>query len=259
AYFVHKIAGDLAEVVVLIPPGTSPHLYDPNPQQMLRISDASIFFYNGNLAFEKAWLENMGDTYPGMLLVNLSKDILPIETECDHSSGDEGSREHDHDMNDPHDWLSIKNAVVFAALIKNTLVNLFPEDKAVFEQNYIDFKSELESLMEEVSGLLDDIPSRSFMIFHPSLSYFARDFDLVQIPIEFEGKDPTPSRIIKAINLAKSSGIKTIFVQKEFDVENAKVIASEINGKIVQIDPLSIDWDDNLLFIAQSIKNSFHE
>ena len=258
AYFVKQIAGDLAEVVVLIPPGTSPHLYDPNPQQMVNISDASIYFYNGNLGFEKVWINDISDNFPGMKMVNLSDGIDPIRAECNHDEG-HGDHDHDHELADPHDWLSVDNAILFAEMMKEELQEMYPEYSADFQKNYDVFLTDAEALSKQLSILLEDIPNRNFMIFHPSLSYFARDYQLTQISIEVDGKEPTPSSLLDAINRAREYGIKTIFVQKEFDEENAQVIAREIDGMIVRLDPLSIEWDENMRFIAKSITNSFDE
>jgi zinc transport system substrate-binding protein len=96
------------------------------------------------------------------------------------------------------------------------------------------------------------------MIFHPSLSYFARQYNLEQISIEFEGKEPSPSNLKQSIDLAKKAGLKAILIQKEFDVENARIIADEIGGSVVQINPLAENWASNLLDMAEKISLSSH-
>ncbi len=80
------------------------------------------------------------------------------------------------------------------------------------------------------------------MIYHPNLAYLARDYDLEEVPVEFEGKEPPPSRLKDLIDLARTKKINTIFVQREYDSRNAKAIADEIGAEVVVIDPLSDDW-----------------
>jgi len=83
---------------------------------------------------------------------------------------------------------------------------------------------------------------RSFMIYHPNLAYLARDYNLTEIAVEFEGKEPSPSRMKELIDMARAGKIRTIFVQKEYDIRNAKAIAGEIDASVTVIDPLAEDW-----------------
>lgn len=246
-YFTDHIAGDLVKTDVLIPPGTTPHVYDPTPRQMAEIGNMDIYFYNGNLAFEKSWIGKMKSNYPDLEMINLSKGIQLI-----------GEHAHDGNThgNDPHTWLSARNGKIIARDIFNALAKTYPQHKAIFQKNYQLLLNKINKLDSEIQKELSGIKSRKFMIFHPSLSYFARDYDLEQIPIEFEGKEPSPSRLRESIDLAKKEGLKTILIQKEFDEENAEIIGREIGGHVVQIDPLAEDWADNLLDIAKKIRQS---
>jgi zinc transport system substrate-binding protein len=250
-YFVEKIGGKWVDVEVLIPTGTNPHLYDPTPGQLINVAGAAVYFYNGNLDFEKSWINNLIESNPNLIHVKLSDGIeMLADPECTgHQEG------HSHGV-DPHTWLSPANARIIATHIKNTLCKQYPEHNSLFEANYNKLITEIAGLEKEIETKLSNLPNRKFMIFHPTLSYFAKQFGLEQISIEFEGKEPTPKHLKASIDLAKKSGIQTIFIQKEFDMNNASIIANELDGNLVQIDPLSEDWYDNLLFIANQISNS---
>lgn len=246
-YFTDQIAGDLVKTDVLIPPGTTPHVYDPTPRQMAEIGNMDIYFYNGNLAFEKSWTGKMKNNYPGLEMVSLSKGIQLI--------GEHAHEGHTHG-DDPHTWLSARNGKIIAGDVYRALAKTYPQHKAIFEQNYQMLLDKINKLDDEIEKELSGIKSRKFMIFHPSLSYFARDYHLEQIPIEYEGKEPSPSRLLQSIDLAKKEGLKTILIQKEFDAENAEIIGREIGGHVVQINPLAEDWAGNLLDIAKKIRQS---
>ena len=99
--------------------------------------------------------------------------------------------------------------------------------------------------------MLTDIPTRSFIIFHPSLGYFANQYDLHQHSIEFEGKNPSPAQIRMLIDDAGKENIKTVFIQRGFDERNAEVIAKEVGADIFEIDPLNYNWDTELIRIAE--------
>lgn len=253
-YFVEQIAGNDFRVSVLIPPGASPHAYDPTPKQMMQIAGAGIYFYNGNLSFEEAWIGNLQDSYPNMKTISTSKGIPLIETGEMIAHGD-----HFHHGTDPHTWLSPENAQTIAANILVGLSGEYPELKDTLKENYLSFVQKTDSLKHQIRAMLKDLPERKFMIFHPSLSYFARDYGLEQIPIETEGKEPSPAQLKETIKKARSANIRTIFIQQEFDSENARIIAEEIGGKVVQIDPLAENWDQNLIRIARAISGSYEK
>jgi len=85
------------------------------------------------------------------------------------------------------------------------------------------------------------------------LAYFCRDYNLEQISIEQEGKEPSPSYLSELITLANEKGIKSIFISKEFDTRNAEAIAKEINGKVVVFDPMAENWAENMILLAELI------
>jgi zinc transport system substrate-binding protein len=250
-YFVDKVGGDKVEVDVLIPSGANPHLYDPTPGQLIGIAGTDIYFYNGHLDFEKSWLDNIAQSNKELIPVKLSEGVSFFSSQC----SDHEHETHDHGV-DPHIWLSTKNAAIIATNIYNNLVKNYPEDRLYFEENYTQLLNEIESLEKEIKTKLDNLENRKFMIFHPTLSYYAEEFGLEQISIEFEGKEPTPMHLKNSIDLAKESGINFIFIQKGFDEENAGIIARELGSTLVEIDPLSEDWPGTLLFITNRIANS---
>ena len=91
------------------------------------------------------------------------------------------------------------------------------------------------------------------MVFHPSWSYFARDYHLEQLPIEVEGKAPGAAGLKKIMDTAKKQGIRVIFVQEQFDTNSARAVANEIKGRVVAMNPLARDWLGNMRKIAQTL------
>ncbi len=252
AFFVESIAGKNLETHVLIPPGTTPHVYDPTPRQMADISRMDMYFYNGDLSFEQSWIDKVKSNYPDLQLVKLNQGIALLHG---HECNNPDHHHHDHGV-DPHTWLSPENGLIIAKQIFEALKNKYPESAELFEKNYQNLVQEIIRLDKTIEEKLSNISSNKFMIFHPSLSYLANDYGLEQIAIEFEGKEPSPSQLRSSIDLAKQEGVSCILVQKEFDMENARIIADEIDGEIVQIDPLSKNWAENLLDIAQKISEA---
>ena len=97
------------------------------------------------------------------------------------------------------------------------------------------------------------------MIYHPNLAYIARDYGLEEIPVEFEGKEPSPSRMRELIDRARKENLRTIFVQREYDTKNAKAIAGEIGARVILIDPLSENWQKSTMDIIDALHKSLLE
>lgn len=249
-YFTEKIVGDNYPVEVMVPPGASPATYDPTPKQMQKLSNATLFLSVGHLGFEKAWLKKFSQTFPALEIVNTSIGINLIEVEEEHHGN------HVHKGVDPHIWVSPKQAHVIAQNIFEAIVIIDPGNRDNYKKNLKKLFKEIISVDEKVEEKLANAKGSRFLIFHPSLGYFARDYGLVQMSIEFEGKSPSPKHMQKIIDEARSENIKLVLIQKEFDADNAKSIAKEIGAEVVQVDPLNYNWPEQVLLIADIISNN---
>jgi zinc transport system substrate-binding protein len=251
-YFVEKIIGDHFNINVMIPPGASPVTYEPTPKQMKELSASTTYIRIGHIEFEKVWMKKLQDLNPDMDIVDISKNTELVEAEHSHNG-------HHHHGVDPHIWTSPKEVKKQIELIYQYFITDYPEFKSEFTNNYNLFISEIDSLDSYILNELNDLQGRKFLIFHPALSYIARDYGLEQISIEIDGKEPTPANIQKIIEIAKSEDIKVVFVQNQFSTHNAEVIANEINGRVVQIDPLAYNWYEGIRTIVDEIVKSYKE
>ena len=239
-YFVKRIAGENVKINVMIPPGASPATYEPSPKQMIDLSNSKIYFKIGYILFEKVWIEKIASVNKNMQIMDTSKGIKLIK---------EGKNV------DPHTWLSPKAVRIQAKNILNTFIKIYPHKKDIYKKNYNDFINDIDNMDKKIENTLKNITKKKFMVFHPAWTYFARDYNLTQLPIEIQGKNPTPYSLKKLIDTAKKEDIRIIFVQSQFDTNNAKAVASEINGNVVQLNPLAEDWPGNMIKIA----NAFNE
>ncbi|MEN8155744.1 MAG: zinc ABC transporter substrate-binding protein [Bacteroidota bacterium] len=252
-YFIERLAGDLVEVNVMIPPGASPATYEPTLSQLNSLRQSDLYLRIGHIGFELSWMEKILSVNPGMRVVDLSKGIALIEGTGDDQEHGHGHR---HRGTNPHVWMSARNAGVIATNMHEALCSLLPGEKEVLSSNLATLLLELDSLDQAISEIVSGMDHRSFMIYHPSLSYFARDYQLEQLPLEVEGKTPSPAHMKQMSDLGKRHHISAIFVQKQFDQKNAEALAREIGAKIVQIDPLDYNWHSQMLFIATQLSRS---
>jgi zinc transport system substrate-binding protein len=255
---VERIGGDAVKVDVLVLPGQSPATYDPTPQQMVALAQAAVYFLIG-VPFENTWVPKIRQAHPKLTIVDTRQGIKlqPM-----------GGHDHDHDHGpkptagvtsktsgtlDPHIWTSPPLVKQQAATVRDALIGLRPAERARFEAGYARYAAELDALDAELRRLLSGKAQRRFMVFHPAWGYLASAYGLKQIPIEIEGKEPSPQALARIIESAKAEGIRVIFVQKQFSRTAAEQIARAIGGEVVTIDPLAEDFVGNTREVAQAL------
>lgn len=250
--FVEKIAGNDFEVNVLVPRGSSPAAYTLLPSQLKGIANSAVWFRIGYIGFEYSWAEKIGEVNGDMKVIDLSSGLDLIADKVEQHG------DHVH-MNgvDPHTWLSPLMVKQMARKILDELSILKPERSAEYKGNYLKFVKEIDQLNIEIKNKLKPFQGRKIIIFHPSLTYFARDFGLEQFSLETGGKEPTPKQLANVVDLAKTENIKVIYIQDEFDREHARVFAEEIGGEIIQLRPLEVAWIDNIKEITNIFVDNF--
>jgi len=249
--FTEKIAGEYADISVMVLPGASPATYEPKPSQMAALAKADLYFAIG-VPFEKAWLKRFESQNPNMKLIHTQKGItlLDISAHTHH-----GHEEHDdYETKDPHVWLSPSLVKKIAENILHALTDISPEHTKEFEKNYHLFLKEIDNTDKKIRKILSGLDHASFMVFHPSWGYFAHEYNLEQLAIETEGKEPKPSQLAHFIEKAKRERVKAIFVQPEFSKKAAMAIAKEIGVPVVSISSLSAEWSENLINFAKAFK-----
>lgn len=250
-YFVEKIGKEFVDVSVMVRPGASPATYEPRPQQMVDLIKSRIYFAIG-VPFEKVWVEKFIHINPKMIIAHTQDGIEKIPMK--------GTRYHNHPphndrIKDPHVWLSPPLVMIQARNILNTLLRVDPVHKRGYEKNYSSFMGELIDLDLQLLNLFMNQGERTrFMVYHPSWGYFAKAYGLEQIPIEMEGKEPTPKALRDLVDRAKKLRVKAIFVQPQFSIKTAKTIADAIGCQITYADPLAFNWAENLIKVAENLQ-----
>ncbi|RPI43181.1 MAG: zinc ABC transporter substrate-binding protein, partial [Bacteroidetes bacterium] len=211
--------------------------------QLTALSKSALYMRIGNIDFEMSWMEKIMDMNRSMKLADLSSGIDPVSMEA-------GDHEHVHGHVDPHIWMSARNAVIIAGNVYRELVPLLPGKEKELEVRYDSLLTRLDSLETAMEIMLEGLEGRGFMIYHPALTYFARDYGLEQYPVELEGKTPSPAYMRRLTDLAREKNIRSIFLQMQFDQDNARVLSRETGADIIQINPLDPDWYGQMLYIA---------
>ena len=250
-YFSKKIAGDDYAFFSVVPVGRSPETYDPTFRERLRVGNSEAFFYLNLLALEQTLIKSMQQNQTGTRLFNLSEG-MSLEAEEMGEAGSTHSH-HGHEGFDPHIWTSFTGAKVMSENIYKAMASLDTLKSDDFKTNYLRLMNELELLENELHQQLDTLSCRAFVIFHPALTYFAKEFDLIQYSIEEDGKDPSPASLKSLIDEAQQAQVKVVFVQVEFDRSYAEQIAKVLDARIVTINPLDAHWDVQMRRIVNAL------
>lgn len=264
-YLVQKLVGDEFEIMVMVPPGSSPETYAPNPLQMKMLSTADLYVRIGHIGIEIAWLEKYISSYPKLQVINPSRNI-EFMTGQNHLHSLDSTVESSvlsetavYSGIDPHIWLSPALMSRYCRHLAQMLIERYPTREAQISRNLEQLNADIDKIDQEIQRLLSPVKGRGFMVFHPAWSYFARDYGLLQYAIEDEGKAPSPKHLVTITDLAREKNIRSIFIQNQFERKNAEAIAEALGIKVVELDPLQEDWSSMLLEAARSIAASMEE
>jgi zinc transport system substrate-binding protein len=244
-FFVEKIAGDTVSVNLLVPSTASSHTYEPTPKQMIHASKADIWFFLGE-SFETRAINTLKKYSPEMDFVDLRTHVDMISTDphsgrcCCHAGGQ-----------DLHIWLSARQAKIQAQTIAQALIHRYPQHTQRYEKALGSFLEELSALDTEIQSLLPATKKRLILVSHPAYAYFCRDYNIEQLSIEFEGKDPTPRQLDTTLNKARTAQVCKVFVQSQYSDKGARLIAKELgNAQVINLDPYAENYLNAMRTIA---------
>lgn len=256
-FFIEQIAGDMFDVNIMVPPGASPDDYEPTPKQLTQMVGSKVYFYVGHLGFEKSWMKRFTTNAPDVRFVSSSMGLDLLDgSACAHDEHDDHEGHSHSQGTDPHIWTSPENVKVMSRTMCTVLSEIYPEHKAEFEKNLEAFVKKINEMDTRIRMGFNELESRSFMIYHPALAYFTRDYFLNQHSIEYEGKSPSTAHMKKMVDLAKAEKINTVFIQSQFENAKAEAIAKEIGATVVSIDPLAYDWLKETEEMATKLKRA---
>ncbi len=241
-FFVNQIAGDKVDVNVMVSNGNNPETYEPYAQQMMELSKSALYFKVGSIGFEQTWMKKLQQNAPDMKVIDTSVGITPAKTPGGNI--------------DPHVWMSCKNARIISRNILQSLCELQPQHKNEFEKNY---QALLHIIDQRDSAITQEATSNpefehKFVIYHPILTYFARDYKLQQLAIEEEGREPSAAQIKSLIERAKRENIKYCLIQAEFANRNTKTFIKESHTQPFEINPLQGNWVEAMKEVTRALQ-----
>jgi len=236
-----RLVGSPCQAVALVPPGASAHSWEPRPSDLQKLDQATVFVQAG-LAFEDSWVPRFRSSVPDLVVID-ARGGLDLK-ENDHDHHHRGAEE-----SDPHVWSSPRAMDRLADTLSARLLEYCPELRVRLSKNLPAVHGELLKLDTAVRQLLAPFSGKTFLVNHPGLGYLARDYGLVQKPLESHGQELTPVMLWDIRRTAKAQGIKAVFVQNEYSRRTADQVAVELSVPTVDVDLLAEGRYDSL-FLA---------
>lgn len=244
---LRQLAGDRFNIVTVISGSESPETFEPSPSKRMEIENADVYFTTGLFVFE----ENLKlATNDDSRFINTSEGIDLI---FDHSHG------HNHSQflpnvpvgsteieADPHVWLSVRNMRKIASNMADRLVTLDPEHASEYKANLKKMCSHLDSLDNAFVTRIAAAGSPAFMLWHPSMGYFARDYGLKMITMGHENKEVSATSLKALIDSAKNANARIFLFQNHIDSRQAESISAGTGARLVTFNPLAYDWESEL-------------
>lgn len=223
ADITRNIAGDRFLVESLLPIGSDPHSYQATPQDIARISTSKLIIING-ANYEQFLTSLLANADGQGTLVEASAGIDPRK---------------DAQGIDPHMWLDPNLVIAYVDNIRNALIQLDPDGKAVYQSNADIYIAQLKELDSWIAEQVNQIPSEKRLLVtnHEAFGYFARryGFTVAGTVIESFSSDASPSarQLAALIDQIRASGAPAIFLDSSDNATLAQQIASETNIKVV--------------------------
>ena len=256
-YFLDKIVGDKINVNCLLKSSSNPESYEPSINDLLALEKSLAYIKMGNVGFEQSLIDKIKQNNNKIIIIDSSLGIEPIMGT--HDCGHHHKHNHAHHNEasvDPHTWTSIKNAKIIARNMFDAVVKIDSVNKDFYKSNYDNLISSLDSLDNYASQKLAPHKGKAFLVWHPSLSYFARDYNLEQITLGQIGKELSAKQLQEQIDNARKHNASTFFFQKEYDSQQANVLNEQIGANITTINPLNYEWEKEIRLIIDAIAST---
>ncbi len=232
--FARQVAGDRAEVSLLLPPGADVHTWQPRPGEMMALSKSDLFLFCG--ASLEPWAEGLIKNYrnsggqvleAGVGLASLKGDF---DLDGEHSSG----------AIDPHIWLDLRRAETIVLRIERKLAELDPKGKILFASRAKTLIEKLRILDGEFQNELRGCRQKTIVLAgHAAFGYLASRYGLIQVAVSGLSPDaePGPRRVVRIVDTMRREGLTAVFYIKNESRKMAEALARETGARLLPLNP----------------------
>lgn len=253
-YLLERLVGDKYKVVSLLSQGSNPETFEPNAAHLLNLETSDAYFKIGNIGFELAISNRLKSNNPDLAVFDNSNGIefITDSHNLGRADGNDEHHGHHHEI-DPHIWSSVKNAKIISTNMLNALMELDPRNSNLYLINYKHLSDSLDALDKKIDSILAPVKGMKFAVWHPSLSYFARDYGLKQLSLQTANKEESIKGFKNKFDAVNTDSVLVFLYQAEFDSRQAEAVTSELGIKPIVINPMNPRLDEELIHTANAI------
>jgi zinc transport system substrate-binding protein len=229
--FASNVAGNRANVSILVPETVDVHAFEPTPSDIKRVASADVIIYNG--AGLEPWMPSLlaAVNRPTLRAVDTSAgiDLLPVAAEFQRQGR----------TIDPHIWLDPTQAKKQVENIAQALMQADPGNAAYYRSNADSYEAKLDALDTQIAGEVKTTKTKVFVTFHEAFAYFAKRYNLTQIPIQgpFQ-EEPTPSDIQNVVSIIRQYKLHYVGYEPLENPAIPQAVGGQTNATLILMDPI---------------------
>lgn len=244
ATLAEELGGEDVRVISLAPTGTSAETYEPTMKDLTDLQGCDMFLTLNTPGLERDMAEQARANDPKLKVSDMSLGVKKIYGTHGETNG--------HLEADPHYMASPRNALIILKTMSARMKKEYPGLRSKIDERYAVAEQRLMDLDAKVTETLKGAYGRSFVVFHPMLSYLARDYNLRQYALEDEGKEASAKEFQRRFANARIS-MPTVLLYEKGNADKAREVAATLGIKAVEINLKGADFEENILKAAEAI------
>lgn len=249
-YAVERIAGDSVSVKTVYPPGVDAHTYEPTSKEMTTIakSDAFIYLGAGMEGFSGSAADALASQDIKLVELGQHKELFHMEETQNHTHGNTEHDGHDHGDQDPHIWLDPQRMIEMSQIVKQELIELNPDAKALYNENFQALEKDLIALDKQYSKTLGSKTDKRILVSHAAFGYWEARYGIEQIAINglSSGSEPSQKELTKIIDQAKKYSLDYIIFEQNSSNRVSEIIQDQIGAEALTIHNLAVLTEDDI-------------
>ncbi|WP_316359191.1 metal ABC transporter substrate-binding protein [Candidatus Neptunichlamydia sp. REUL1] len=251
---VQAIVGDTMTVASALGENFCPHATEITPNQMKKVQNANLFIGVGE-AYESKLIRamNQGDKKTPVLELDKKISLLSFSQDTNVVNACHDVNLHLKDSRDLHIWLGPQALIPQVSSMVEALSKLNPDSASQYNENGNVLIKKIKEIDQNLQEELRPFQKKAIIVSHPALGYFCHEYNLTQITVECEGKEPLARDATNILRLAKNSDVICAFTAPQFNNKGTELIAQKLNIRIESFNPLALDPLETIQQIANAI------
>ncbi|MBA3921653.1 MAG: zinc ABC transporter substrate-binding protein [Nostocaceae cyanobacterium] len=237
--FTKAVTGDVAQVDILVPPGTDVHDYQAKPENVKALAQANVLVKNG-LGLEEFLAGTVKNAQNRKLTeIDASSGIKALESISPVVQTQPTGKKDEHETGNPHVWLDPVLVKQQVTNIRNGLITVDPANKATYETNAAAYIRQLDDLNNEFQAKLRKYPNCTFITFHDAFPYLAKRYNLKQVAVVKIPEDQlSPTDVQNAVNAVKQYKVKALFSEPGVDNKLLTSLSQDLHLTLHPLDSM---------------------